>query len=342
MGDGLACFTGDGDAHQTNGIDQEGCHLSADEFRCSTVISAGRTTKVRWRRDLCTVLAVFAVSVLSSCGEGYVVEPAIINVSETSDESKAQLLATVSSFLKQEGFDNLGRSDQMIALLQQQPASKGNTELIGRYTRLITFLTPAEDLRVEWIDYVDSAPPPGFLHYVPSSDHFVELSIFESRPGGFSAQRKQFFDRFLQALRQDYGDAVVVAKEPPPNDEATYRRITIGNTIASGFWLSFTALISLLTIGSLSVYVLKKIPLSRLARRILFVAVNFWLVAPMPVPVTITEIPVPNIFLFPWTDIQYYHHIARIAVWSLSCTLLLCAAVSMFLFRSTGRIESAA
>ena len=294
-------------------------------------------TKDRRNRRSFIVLAIFALAGLSSCGEGYVIEPAIITVSETSDASKSQLLATVSSFLKEEGFDDLGRSDQMIALLQQQPASKANAELMGRFTRLITFLTPAEDLRVEWMDYVDTAPPKDLLHYVPASEHFVELTILESRPGGFSARGKQFFDRFLSVLREDYGGSVVVAREPPPNDEATYRRITIGNTIASGFWLSFTALISLLITGSLSVYVLKRTPLSPLARRIIFATVNFWLVAPMPVPATIMVIPAPNIFLFPWTDLGYYHHIARFAVWSLSCTLLLCAAVSMLLFRIDGK-----
>src|SRR5271154_515146 len=110
--------------------------------------------ELKTRRSCFGFAALFLVA-LSSCGEGYRLEPAVIDVSEASDVSKSQLLTTVSRFLKQQGFDYLGRNDRMIALLQQQPESMANSEVIARLRRQLTFLTPAEDLRVEWMDYVD-------------------------------------------------------------------------------------------------------------------------------------------------------------------------------------------
>jgi hypothetical protein len=52
------------------------------------------------------------------CGEGYRVDPACLNVTGITDESRVRLLASVSRFLKREGFEELGKYEETIALIQ--------------------------------------------------------------------------------------------------------------------------------------------------------------------------------------------------------------------------------
>jgi len=67
-------------------------------------------------------VSVLSAAALSSCGEGYELKPAILNVAVTTQESKQQLLAVVSRVLKSEGFEDFGRYDEMIGLIRENPA----------------------------------------------------------------------------------------------------------------------------------------------------------------------------------------------------------------------------
>ena len=58
---------------------------------------------------------VLTLAALGGCGEGYVVKPAILNVTGITGESKVELLTVVSGFFKKEGFEDLGRYDAMIS-----------------------------------------------------------------------------------------------------------------------------------------------------------------------------------------------------------------------------------
>jgi hypothetical protein len=281
-------------------------------------------------------VAALILAALGGCGESYVVDPARLNVTGMADDSRDQLLKEVSSFLGQEGFEDLGKPEEMIALFQHgsMPETVKEQEL-DRLTRERTFLNAPHHLRVEFSDYSNGEPPKMALSYAPVSDHFVEINIYDERPGGFSPYGLGFFSRFLATLRQKHGTSLVIVKEPPPTNEAEYRRITVVNAVGAGVGWFIALLVPFLFTGGLSIYLLRKCRFSTPAKRLIFVLINSWLVAPLPFPAaSILVIPAPNLLAFPWTDSDFYSRVASYAAVSLPCTLALCALASMFLFRS--------
>ncbi|HWY96596.1 MAG TPA: hypothetical protein VNX69_15470 [Steroidobacteraceae bacterium] len=283
------------------------------------------------------VFAALAMTVLGGCGEGYRIDPACLNVTNITDESKQQLLASVSRFLKSEGFEDLGKYEEMIALIGQDhamPASAKQEEL-ARLNRERTFLSDPHHLRIVWADYSNAALIDyRLLRYKPSSDHFIELNIYEERPGGFSSDGIRFYERFLSALQKQFGASVVVVKTPPPTNEAEYRRITLANEMGAIVGWAIAALVGLLLTGFLSAYLLNRLKISTMARRLIFVVVNTWLVAPLPFPGGyIFVFPGPNLIAFPWIDWDFYSKVASYARVSFPCTLVLCALISVFFFR---------
>jgi hypothetical protein len=282
-------------------------------------------------------LVALAMTVLGGCGEGYRIDPACLNVTDITDDSKQQLLTSVSRFLKREGFEDLGTYEEMIALIRQDHAmpAAAKQEELARLNRERTFLSDPQHLRIVWADYSSAAPADyRLLRYKPSSDHFIELNIYEERPGGFSSDGIQFYERFLSTLRKQFGASVIVVKDPPPTDESEYRRITLVNTIGGIVGWLIAALLGLLFTGSLSGYLLKRFKISTTARRLIFIVVNTWLVAPLPFQGGyIFVFPGPNLIAFPWTDWDFYSKVASYARVSFPCALVLCALISMLLFR---------
>jgi hypothetical protein len=283
-------------------------------------------------------LAVISTVAIAGCGEGYRVDPATLNVNDITDESKAKLMDTVSRSLKAEGFEDFGRFDEMIALIRQNQAMSptARDEELARLSRERTFLNDTHHLRVVWADYA-SGPltEASHLGYKPASDHFVELNIYEERPGGFSPDGIRFYNRFLSDLQQALGASVVVVKTPPPTDDAEYQRITRSNTEGAIVGWLMAASVALLFTGSLSAYFLRRLKLSIAVRRLIFVLVNAWLITPLPFQGGfIFVFPGPNLLAFPWTDLDYYKHVATYARLSFPCALFLWALVSLLLFRS--------
>src|ERR1700733_15089670 len=205
-------------------------------------------------------LVALAMPVLGGGGEGYRIDPACLNVTDITDDSKQQLLTSVSRFLKREGFEDLGTYEEMIALIRQDHAmpAAAKQEELARLNRERTFLSDPHHLRIVWADYSNAAPVDyRLLRYKPSSDHFIELNIYEERPGGFSSDGIRFYERFQSALQKQFGASVVVVSPPPPTNEAEYRRITLVNEIGAVVGWIIAALVGLLLTGLISVYLLK-------------------------------------------------------------------------------------
>jgi hypothetical protein len=292
------------------------------------------------------LLVALAMAVLGGCGEGYRIDPACLNVTDITDDSKQQLLASVSHFLKREGFEDLGIYEEMIALIRQDHAmpAAAKQEELARLNRERTFLSDPHHLRVVWADYSNATPADyRLLRYKPSSDHFIELNIYEERPGGFSSDGIKFYERFQSTLQKQFGASVIVVKDPPPTDEVEYRRITRVNTIGGIIGWLIAALLGLLFTGSLSGYLLKRFKISTMARRLIFILVNTWLVAPLPFQGGyIFVFPGPNLIAFPWTDWGFYSKVASYARVSFPCALVLCALISVLLFRGRPVVTGAA
>jgi hypothetical protein len=146
-----------------------------------------------WLRHV--VLTGVALAMLAGCGEGYVDEPARLNViGMTDDSKKQQLLDNVATFLRKEGFEDFGRYDEMIALIQQDHAmpTKVREDELARLNRERTFLNDPLHLRIIWADYSVAAPAELALLRYTASFPFIEINIYEERPGGFSAEGQRF------------------------------------------------------------------------------------------------------------------------------------------------------
>lgn len=294
------------------------------------------------------VSIALAMTVLGGCGAGYRIDSACLNITEITGSSKQQLLDSVSGFLKREGFEDFGKYEEMVALVRQDHAmpAAAREEELARLNRERTFLNDPHHLRIVWADYSNATQADyRLLPYRPSSDHFIELNIYEERPGGFSPGGFQFYDRFLSALRKQFGASVIVVKDPPPTNVAEYRRITLVNTIGGIVGWFIAALVGLLLTGLLSVYLLRRFKISTMAQRLIFVVVNTWLVAPLPFQGGyIFVFPGPNLIAFPWTDWDFYSKVASYARVSFPCALVLCALISVLLFRRrpvvTGRVTT--
>jgi hypothetical protein len=199
----------------------------------------------------------------------------------------------------------------------------------------LSFINRTDNLDVDWEDYTHDPPTPNSPSYRRLAGGFIEIDIYEERPGGFSPYGSRFYEKFLSSLRQRYGNSVVVMK-PPSSNEAEYQRITAVNAVTSAFWYLVALFVPLLITCSISRWVLNKLALSRMTKRTIFTLVNTWLVTPIPLPAAfIMEIPLPNMLAFPWTDLPYYRHVASFAEISFFFTFLICAAASISQFRGT-------
>lgn len=278
---------------------------------------------------------VLVMCALAGCGEGYVIVPAILNVTGITDQSKGPLLSDVTGLLRHESFEDLGRYDEMISLQKQMDTPEDvKARELARLYRERTYLKDSSHLRVIWSDYSNEAEDKSDLRYTPPDSRFIELSIYEERPGGFSAAGQQFYDRFFTALQQRYGTAVVVAKTPPVANEAEYRRITRKNAIFGAIDLFIAVLLPLAVTGPLSNLILRKRVVSRWVKRLIFVVANTWLVAPLPFQGGfIFEFPGPNLLAFPWTYLGFYKTVAPFAAISFPCAALVCVVISPFLFK---------
>jgi len=297
-------------------------------------------TRLMMRLARCAAV-MLTLAALGSCGEGYVAKSAILNVTGITEQSKRELLTAVSGFLQNEGFEDLGRYDAMISLIQHSdmPESLRKEEL-GRLNRELTFLKDSSHLRIVWADYSSGEVSKRAIRYTAPSSPFIEISIVEERPGGFSAHARRFYRRFLWTLQRQYGTSVVVVQDPPPGDDAEYRRITINHIVMGTIdWLIAFSLAFLLT-GSLSYRLLRRRGLARTTKRLIFVAANTWLAAPMPFQGGyIFVLPGPNLFAFPWTDMNYYRNFASFAAVSFPCAVVLCAISSSFMFSGRSEIK---
>jgi hypothetical protein len=279
---------------------------------------------------------VLALMGLNGCGEGYVVNPAQLNVNVTAGRSEDQILAVLSGYLGREGFEYLGKYQDMISLIQHgsMPAKVKQQEL-ARLNRERTFLNRPRQLRIILADYSNGDYSELEIKYKPPFDHFVEICVFEERPGGFSSDGFLFYDRLLSALQKQFGSDIVVVTKPPPTNDAEYRRITYVNTQASILGWLIAAFLPLAFTGTISVRLLRKRAISAGAKRLSFVLVNTWLVTPLPFQGGyIFEFPGPNLLAFPWADLDYYRRVRSFAAMSFPCALLLCVVVSLFLFKA--------
>lgn len=297
---------------------------------------------VTGRRVAVRLAALPLVASLATCGVSYEIVRARLTIENVQADSVSAVTTAAGGFLVDEGFEDLGKYKEMISLIQSDTSMPEGLkrEQLARLERERTYLDERHHLRVVVSDFSTGVPPEIRLTYSRLSDHFVQLDVSDERPGGFGSYGLSFYERFLWRLKQKYGDSVRVVAAPPPTNEAEYRRVTTANTIAAALGWSLAFALPLLITGTVSYYVLRGLRIPGLLKQIIFVAVNTWLDAPLPFPAAfIFVMPAPNLFAFPWTSMDYYSRVSSYAVLSFPIALLLCAVISVFLFRKEAHGE---
>jgi len=297
---------------------------------------------VTGRRAAVPLTALLLMVTLASCGVSYEIVPARLTVEDVQGDSLSSVTRAVGGFLIEEGFEDLGKYKEMISLIESDASmpERLKREQLARLERERTYLNERHHLRVVISDFSAGVPPGIHLNYSRLSDHFVQLDVSDERSGGFGSYGLRFYERLLSRLKQRYGDSVRVVAAPPPTNEAAYRRVTTANTIAAALGWSLAFALPLLITGAASYYVLRGLRIPRLLKQIVFVGVNTWLDGPLPFPAAfIFAMPAPNLFAFPWTSMDYYSRVSSYAVLSFPIALLLCAVISVFLFRKEAHGE---
>src|SRR3977135_4486258 len=84
---------------------------------------AGRSSANQARdyraRSICVVVAILVVMMLSGCGIGYQIVPARLAIVDVSREDSAKVGGTLHDILTAEGFEDLGKYQEMIALIRR-------------------------------------------------------------------------------------------------------------------------------------------------------------------------------------------------------------------------------
>ena len=281
---------------------------------------------------------------LSGCGVGYRIDPAILLLSDTDGLSLSELRGAAGQFLEGQGFEDFGRDEEMIALLERAQASGATTNSIAaRLSSQYTYLNSKRNLRVIITDFTNPIDGQPNFAYSPPVGPFFEISVFEERPGGFSAAGNQFLATLQQDLEQTLAIPAIVAIPPPETNDAEYWRVTVTNIIGGILnWLLVFG-ISVATTGALSSAALKRIRIGTNAKRSVFVLVNTWLATPLPFPAaTILVIFLPNLFAMPWTDADYYQRVQDVAFVSFPVAFALCILISLKKFRQPKHERDAA
>ncbi len=266
--------------------------------------------------------------------------PATLNVTNVTADSKAALLGRVSAFLKTEGFSDLGKDKEMIALFEKSGGLDDvNKTQLARLNRELNFYHADARLRVVWADYVDSDIPRNFP-YAPPAKHFIEIQISEERPGGFSPNGQRVYNRLVSILRANAGTSVIVIKGPVLANEADDSHSVLKSIVGLLILYALPLCLSLLVTGSFSIYLLKKSHISQTKKRAVFVLVNAWLCMPIPLQAAYTDLLWPNLFAFPWLDFGYYKGLGLFFIVSLLGAVAVCSVVSMVKFKRTDEMEN--
>lgn len=279
-------------------------------------------------------LLLVSMFVLAACGVSYHLEPARLTVPGGELTSREAVLGALSPLLHEQGFEDLGTDEQMISLLRRTRDS--DDRLLLELQNCYTYLHRARDLRVEVIDFTVPGMRTSALPYDPPPYPYFELRIYEGRPGGFSAEGHVFVSLLQDELGRTLKEPVAMVSPPPASDPRTYWVITIVNAVATALWWTIVFLVAISLCAVLARIALSRAPMSRAAKRGIFVLAGTWLAAPLPFPAaSILVVMLPNVLAFPWTDIEYYQRVGTVAALSFPIAFLLCTQIAVWVFPKT-------
>lgn len=281
------------------------------------------------------IFALLAALALPASAVAYRVEPSRLLVATDEQTTIETVLAALGPALEGQGFEDLGKDEAMSRLLAATHAD--DSPAVSEPRDRHTYLHRDRGLRIEVIDFPAPAKPRYPTRYERPAHPFVEVSFYEQRPGGFSAEGHAFHAWLQATLEQSLGKPVLVAVPPPPTNQIEYWRATLLNAVVSaGSWLiAFGLAISAWSL--LSRAALGRPSLPRGAKLGIFVLAGTWLATPMPFPAaSIAVVLLPHLFAFPWNNPDYYQRVQEFALFSFPVSFALCLLIAPWVFPRVG------
>ena len=204
---------------------------------------------------------------------GYVAPQAVTRIEFASVAETETALQTIQTALRERGFE-------------LQPSSPFPEQFTRDWTVSMKWsdqhqvsLTRQQTDGTDFIVYLTPFPAAETFADAPPQEHFpiLQLRFVELRPGGFSPEGHRNYAEFMTALRAENYRMIVVS-EPPPTDDAEYKRVTYGGMASLVFWWLVSWLFGITTIGALVNWLLLRGGVKLGPRRFALVAPSgsFW------------------------------------------------------------------
>jgi hypothetical protein len=239
-------------------------------------------------------LVLIVTLLTSSCGVGYVAPTAVIRLEFHSVPEMEAASAAIQRKLNGWGFHVAPAStgwpaDMLNALPADERWRTAHTIEFWRHTR--------EDLRGDITAYPSAEFGSAIQRSgVSTEPHFpfLELTLSDLRPGGFSSEGLGAYAELTAFLRQQHYTVVVVS-EPPPADEKEHLRIVLTNALTMSAWWLVSWAAGIAIIGGLADWGMRAAGGRQWVRRIVLVCVGVLLATPLPVPTMFVTVWAPNL-----------------------------------------------
>ena len=127
---------------------------------------------------------------------------------------------------------------------------------------------------------------------------FIEITVSDGRPGGFSADGIAVYGEILSLLQRQ-GGKLVVAIDPPPADEAEHDRIVTNNAVTRIVWWLVAWALYAVVIGWTSVGILRVCGVQARTRGIVFVVLGVACITPLPISTGFFSFYIPAVLWLP-------------------------------------------
>lgn len=301
---------------------------------------------IRCERMRKILLLLLVSMMLASCGISYSVPRATIHIDLDGETHIDSVRSNVSSFLVSKGFEDLGKDEEMLELLEWSTKqhegdaiARVNRDSIDRIHRTRHFKNEDIEVDVMIIDYSDIAVKERFVNYQNPETKItdspsVELNIYNYRPGGFSSEAHIFYKELVSFITSNNLGEIRVIFTPPDTNETEFYKVRSINLLSSAIWWLVVYVASISIFGFIISKLLRRITLDIKFKRALFTLSCTILSTPLPFPAaTILVIVLPSVLAIPAIGSDYFTRIQDFAIPSFIVSAFLCALISFYFIR---------
>lgn len=287
---------------------------------------------------------------LSSCGISYSVPRATLHIDLVKAGQMAESQNTISSFLILKGFVNLGKDEEMLALLERSSKrhedgeyadtfAKINNRQINRINRTRRFNHEALQVDVEIVDYSDTSIKKRFANYPTAETKItdsptLELNVYNYRPGGFSPEAHKLYSELFLFIKASSPGSIYAIFLPPKTNQAEFYKVRVINFVGAVLWWLFVYLIGISVFGFVVIKLLNGTKLSVIPKRTIFTLLGAALATPLPFPAaTLFVIILPSVFAMSATSTDYFVSVQGYAIPSFIVSAIFCVLISCFAIR---------